>query len=171
MLINEAVDVALEGESLRIIGTDDPHYYYTTCVSAVFFFDALDYTSSEMMFASSPPPLAAIDSSQKPRSRGRYMTLEIQQHVQVFLLQGGQRGRIVEIPAAGIARSAQRERDNSRWRGAPCLNHPHRTRRGVPRLLDHSFQLCAPSIPCFHSCICHSTFTSQKQHCPPSLLA
>ena len=28
-------------------------------------------------------------------------------------------------------------------------------------LLDHSnIQLCVPSIPCFHSCICHSTFTS-----------
>ncbi len=29
MLINEAVDLVREGQSIRIVGTDDPHYYFT----------------------------------------------------------------------------------------------------------------------------------------------
>ena len=29
MLINEAVDLVREGQSLRLIGTDDPHYFFT----------------------------------------------------------------------------------------------------------------------------------------------
>jgi len=29
MLINEAVDLVREGQSIRLVGTDDPHYYFT----------------------------------------------------------------------------------------------------------------------------------------------
>ena len=44
LLINECVDIRKDGQSIRIIGTDDPHYYYTE-ESKVALSKAIDHFS------------------------------------------------------------------------------------------------------------------------------
>ena len=61
MLINEAVDLVREGQSIRLVGTDDPHYYFTTDSLA-----ALKTANEKFTLEGRTTPPRSVQSSSLP---------------------------------------------------------------------------------------------------------